>query len=153
MKRINIIKRLDHKEHKFVIAQLNRVGLAVTRLRLIVLSTFHARNTALTANDIYQILQKDNTPVSLSTIYNVVNHLSLSGILASNCCINGTRCYELNDDQHPAHLVCGKCGVRQKIANHELIESCKREVGIFGFESDAFSLAITGMCKLCSAVT
>lgn len=151
MRRIKKIDRLDSKEHHFIVSQLKRVGLTVTTRRLAILSAFYDGDSSdLTAHEIYCVLQKEQKPVPLATIYSVINHLSASGILAVSSRIDGVKSYELNYAQYASHLICYKCGCRIKFFNNELIELCKQEIGKYSFEDDVFSLSINGLCKACS---
>lgn len=141
---------MEHQELDRVILRLKNEGLGITNTRIKVLSAFYIdKSPELNANEIYMILQKNKMPVSLSTIYSIIYFLCASGVLRVSAVINGTKFYEFNQDQYPSQLVCSRCGYRQKIADTELVELCKKEVGNAGYEPAKFTLFINGLCKSC----
>lgn len=151
MNSISAIKPLDSVELNVAVSQLHQAGLVVTKSRLRIFSIFYTNSDGeLNVNDVYRALQKNHTPASLSTIYGVLNHFSLSGILSVQT-INGMKLYSFNNGSNSSHITCSKCGHRQKFSDGNLENTCRDKMESLGFDAAVFSVSINGLCKCCAA--
>lgn len=149
MQNTQVVAKEEVSRDAHISSQLKKGGIFVTHTRVNVLSAFYLNNRSqLSANEIYSALQKNGTRVSLSTIYSVVTFLTASGLLRITS-FQGKKYYEFNYDSHPAQLVCGRCGFRQKFSNVELINCCKNLANSSGYSTENFSLVIKGVCNNC----
>jgi len=100
--------------------QLNRLqtalhhqGLRMTPQRSLIMTLFQQlpKGEHLSAEDVYQRLVNEQTPLSLSTIYRTLHLMSKMGILRELELAEDHRHYELNalDGKRHHHLVCIAC--------------------------------------------
>src|SRR3989338_5448299 len=90
---------------------LKSVGLKSTLPRLKVLSLFEeAKESHLSAEDVYKLLLASGDDVALATVYRVLTQFEQAGLLMRHHFEGGKSVFELNKGKHHDHIVCLQCG-------------------------------------------
>lgn len=100
-----------------------------------------------TAEDVYQLVKKDNPKVSLSTVYRNLNLLAEEGKVLRISMPNGSDRYDGDLKMHH-HVVCEKCGkvfdMKYDIGDIEKV--VKKQTNV---EVSNYQLTIKGICEGC----
>ena len=125
--------------------------LKKTKQRELVLGVLKASSMPLSATDIEKNLESRGTPVSLSTVYRVLDSFTAHGVAKKTAAqLDGTALYETTSLHHRHYAVCLLCGVVIPV------ESCPLESWVHGldghFEVIEHDLRIYGYCKCCRTV-
>lgn len=125
--------------------------LKVTKGRLLVAKELEKSSQPISAEDLFLILKKQGEKIDLSTIYRTLEILAQKKIVKKiSFSGDDKNLYDVETDCHCHYLICNEC---QKIIT---ISECplekyenqlKKETG---FEVEAHSLYLYGICKDCS---
>ncbi len=86
---------------------LKNSGLKATIPRLKILDMFQrAKQTHMSAEDVFRLLILENFDIGLATVYRVLTQFEQAGLLTRTQFEGGKVLYELNHGQHHDHLVC-----------------------------------------------
>ena len=89
---------------------LKEAGLKVTHPRVRILELFQSDpDTHYSAEDIHNLLVKNEESIGLATIYRVLTQLEAAGLLQKNHFDENSSTYEIKK-QHHDHLICTDCG-------------------------------------------
>jgi Fur family transcriptional regulator, ferric uptake regulator len=138
-----------HITEKFV-SFLKANGQRVTKERLIILDTIIASSGHIEADDLFIKLKGKGLKSSRATVYNTLQLLVKSKIIAKSNLGESHQHYEraYGLPQHH-HLICSICGsvVEFEEKNIELIQTniCKK----YKFKSNNYLFQITGTCNKC----
>lgn len=123
-------------------------ALKKTAPRLLILDAFCASDKPLTAPALSALLERQGTPVWLSTVYRVLDLFSEHGILIKTALHeNGMAIYELNDG-HRHYAVCVAC--KRVIAMHGCpLESFMPDLQEKNFHILGHKLQMYGYCGEC----
>lgn len=127
---------------------LNEANLKNTKSREIILETIKKHNLPITAEEVYQIVNK-KVSVNLSTVYRTLNTLSEKGILLKQVMFDKKTYYQINTHAHKHILVCEVCKSQTPIEDcpmHHLEDKIQTETG---FIIHGHNLEIIGVCKKC----
>ena len=107
---------------------LKDVGLKITQPRILILNLLEeSAQRHLSTNDIYLSLSKNKTPLTLGTIYRVLDQFEKSGLVMCHHFSPENAVFELCDPEHHDHMVDIKSG--KIIEFHdEIIEQRQREI-------------------------
>lgn len=107
---------------------LKDAGLKITQPRLLILSLFeNSKQRHLSTNDIYNTLSEDKTPLTLGTIYRVLDQLEKAGLVLCHHFSADHAVFELHDSDHHDHMVDLKSGKVIEFQD-EIIEQRQREI-------------------------
>lgn len=107
---------------------LRDVGLKVTQPRLLILGLLeNAKKRHLSTNDIYIALSENKTPLTLGTIYRVLDQLEKAGLVLCHHFSPENAVYELHDSEHHDHMIDIKSGKVLEF-HDEIIEQRQREI-------------------------
>ena len=107
---------------------LKDAGLKVTQPRLLILGLLeNTEKRHLSTNDIYLALSKDKTPLTLGTIYRVLDQLEKAGLVLCHHFSPENAVYELHDSEHHDHMIDIKTGKVLEFRD-EIIEQRQREI-------------------------
>jgi len=126
--------------------KLRKHNLKVTPQRLAICEALHV-NGHLSIDDLYNVMLKKFSSLSLATIYKNVNLMVKSSFIKEIKIPNAKSIYELIKDSH-AHLVCEKCGSVEDIdINIDFVISdvLKNQ----NFKVNNIDLVLSGICKKC----
>jgi Fur family ferric uptake transcriptional regulator len=107
---------------------LKDAGLKITQPRLLILALLEeSKQRHLSTNDIYIALSKNKTPLTLGTIYRVLDQLEKAGLVLCHHFSSENAVFELCDSEHHDHMVDIKTGMVLEF-HDEVIEQRQREI-------------------------
>ena len=114
---------------------LKDAGLKITQPRLLILALLEESNQRhLSTNDIYIALRKNKTPLTLGTIYRVLDQLEKAGLVLCHHFSSDSAVFELCNSEHHDHMVDIKTGKVLEFYD-EIIEQRQREIATeYGLE-------------------
>ena len=132
--------------------KLSESGYKMTPQRKEILKIFVEHKDHMSAEDVYNILRKNDSDIGLATVYRALDLLSDLEILVRMDFGDGCARYELNTTDpkvhHHHHLICLKCKkvtefeedlldeLEADIANKSGFQILNHEVKFFGYCSD-----------------
>jgi len=106
-----------------VAGRLRTVGLRLTRPRLALARLlFEGDDRHVTAEQLRGEATAASIPVSLATVYNVLNQFTAAGLLREVVVENGRSYFDTNIDDHH-HFFCEASGVLQDISGRDVTVS------------------------------
>lgn len=135
--------------------KLSERGYKMTPQRKEILKIFveHADSHHMSAEDVYSILQENDSEIGLATVYRALDLLSELGILFKIEFGDGCARYELNTTDpnvhHHHHLICVKC---KKVIEFEedLLDELEANIAEkSGFQILNHEVKFFGYCKDC----
>lgn len=137
-------------------ALLKEKGLKITSQREAVLTVLKERpDQHLTAEEIYDIVRRDNPDIGLATVYRTITLLCDMGIIDKLSLDDGFIRYEIAIEQpgkhRHHHLICLRC---HKVISFELdlMEPLETEIKKrTGFDVCDHEVKMYGYCKECQA--
>lgn len=131
---------------------IRAAGLRRTTPRALVLRTLRATRGHLTASEIFEQIESENTaePIAVSTVYRALEALEAKGVVSALRSRSGETRYEWAPER-PAHhhLICGACGEVVEL-DLDAVEQLAGEIEArTGFQPDIRHLAIDGVCEHC----
>ena len=134
-------------------AELNERGWRLTPQREVILSVFQnlTEGNHLSAEDLYDELQKQGDPISLSTIYRTVKLMARMGILRELEFAEGHKHYEINQPypHHHHHLICVKCNKTIEFKSDSVLKIGSKTSEKEGFHLLDCQLLIHAICPHC----
>lgn len=125
-------------------------GLKNTRQREMVAEVFFSTSGHISAEELYQKVQKVDPGIGLTTVYRTLKLLTEAG-LAKERRFGGEPqgVFEKQDDKHHDHLICTRCGKIIEF-NEPALEAIQDEVAKrFGFVVEDHKMELYGLCKSC----
>jgi len=130
--------------------ELNARGWRLTPQREKILLIFQnlPRGNHLSAEELHEVLDKDNEGISLSTIYRSVKLMSRMGILRELELAEGHKHYELNQPfpHHHHHLVCIQCNKTLEFNNDSILKHSLKQSEKEGFQLIDCQLTVMAIC-------
>ena len=132
-------------------ADLKQAGVKTTGPRRRVLSILeNSKIRHLTAEDVYKELLDEEGSIGLATVYRVLTQFVDAGLVIRQNFEGDKSVFELNDEDHHDHMVCGKGGSGAE-GCYKRIEAQQEKVAHdHGFVIQDHSLTLYGTCKRCS---
>ena len=114
--------------------ELKNAGLKVTIPRARILSILENGASHLSAEEIYQVLLKEDESIGLATIYRVLTQFESAGLVLRHQFEGGRSVYEIDDGSHHDHMVCVETAKIIEFNNPE-IERLQHQVAEeYGYE-------------------
>ena len=137
------------QNHNSLIEELQARGMRVTPQRAIIFEAIEKLEGHVTAEDIYQEVQKINPYISVATVYRTLELLQeLKLITPSNLGHNQTYFALKNHGPHH-HLVCLECLQVEEFSD-ELFDPVRARLEEqYGFKVYTDHMSIFGICKEC----
>ncbi|NBW26080.1 MAG: ferric iron uptake transcriptional regulator [Betaproteobacteria bacterium] len=127
---------------------LKNSGLKATVPRLKILDIFQrAKQTHMSAEDVFRLLILENFDIGLATVYRVLTQFEQAGLLTRSQFEGGKALYELNDGQHHDHLVCLDCGHVEEFFDTEIENRQHAVARRLGFEIADHALSLYATCS------
>jgi Fur family ferric uptake transcriptional regulator len=134
-------------------AELNERGWRLTPQRELILQIFQdlPEATHLSAEDLYQRLQKEGEGISLSTVYRTLKLLARMGILRELELAEGHKHYELNQPYpyHHHHLICVRCNKTIEFRSDPVLKVGSKMAKKEGYHLLDCQLTIHAICPAC----
>jgi Fur family ferric uptake transcriptional regulator len=128
---------------------VRRLGLKVTQQRLTILRGLHLGHSHVTAQQLYEIVCKENPEIGFATVYRFLRTLAEQGFVTEVRMGGMPARYEWADKQHHDHLTCTRCGAIYEFEN-DTIERLQEQIATsFGFELTSHVLELYGHCRGC----
>ena len=138
------------KEHKLFIEFLKSKNLSLTKQRMKILNAFLRIEGHVCAEELYDIIKKDNPEIGLATVFRCLKLLSQADIAQEIDFGDKIIRYEHKyGHQHHDHLICEECGDCIEVVDLRIEriqeELCKKE----NFLPQDHRLEIFGLCQKC----
>lgn len=134
-----------------ILTALRRLGIRVTRQRLVVAEVLVNARDHPTAQEVYERARVALPQISLGTIYNTIGILINSGFIQSLSFAGATR-YDANPVPH-ANLACVRCGAITDAPDEGggLTSLREKLCSRFGFQPVSQRVDFYGVCTNCAA--
>lgn len=130
---------------------LHQEGLKSTKHRNSVLELLQNSHLPLYAEQIYLEIREKSIPISLSSVYRILDSLVSKGLVERTSVTGDNRAlYELERPEHKHYLVCSVCKKMLPAPNCPLSGYEKQLEQSTGFIASGHRLEITGICKECA---
>lgn len=129
------------------------MGLKVTDQRLLILKALHSGRVHVTAQEVFELVSKQDPEIGFATVYRFLRTLTDQGFVNEVRMGGSSARYELKPEGHHDHLTCERCGMICEFENskiEELQESVARQ---FGFQLTSHVLELYGLCPQCQKST
>lgn len=131
-------------------AELNARGWRMTPQREKILHLFQnlTKGNHLSAEEIYNVLEKRGESISLSTIYRSVKLMARMGILRELELAEGHKHYELNQPypHHHHHVVCIQCNNTIEFNDDTILKHSLKQCEKQGFQLIDCQLTVMTIC-------
>jgi Fur family ferric uptake transcriptional regulator len=139
---------MEHKPSG-LIAQLQNRGMRITPQRAIIFEAIEKLEGHLTAEEIFEQVQKVNPYVSLATVYRTLELLQEMGLINQTNFGRSQTYFALKDHGPHHHLVCTECARIEEFSD-EIFDSVRSELKAkYGFRAYTDHMSIFGVCKNC----
>ena len=123
-------------------------GLKATLPRLKILELFQNTEVRhLSADDVYQLLLKENSDIGLATVYRALTQFEQAGLLERHNFDSDKAVYEMKSGGHHDHLVCVNCGHVEEFYDEEIERRQKKIAKDRGFVIHEHALYLYGECS------
>ncbi|HCR43478.1 MAG TPA: transcriptional repressor [Ruminococcaceae bacterium] len=130
--------------------QLKKLGLKNTKHRVHVLKIMASLDSPVTADEVYMIMEKDNTSVSISTVYRILELLASKNlVIKMNVTQNGKALFVINGSVHRHYLICLGCHKMTPISGCPVADYEKKLKESTDFYVTGHHLEIYGYCGKC----
>ena len=132
-------------------SDLKKAGLKATLPRIKILNFLESsgRDRHMSAEDVYKAMLESGEEVGLATVYRVLTQFESAGLVTRHNFEGDHSVFELNDGEHPDHILCVKCGRVEEFVD-EVIEQRQHAIAKEnGFAMTDHALYIYGVCGDC----
>lgn len=138
------------KEIDVLSKYISKKGLRNSETRINVLIEFLKASKHLTAEELYNIVQKKYSAIGIATIYRNLHLFCESGIAKEIRFDDGISRYEpLIGHEHHDHLICTHCGTFIEVCNEEIENLQKLLAKKHGFILKNHKMELYGLCPNC----
>jgi Fur family ferric uptake transcriptional regulator len=138
------------EEQTIFIEHLQRSGLKRTSQRDLILDVFLRTEEHLSSEDLYRLVQKEDSSIGQTTVYRTLKLLTEAGLAREVRFGDGRTHYEHNyKHQHHDHMICTQCGKIIEFYSAELEAIQDAMAAKYRFEPTQHSLRILGTCADC----
>lgn len=134
-------------------AELNERGWRMTPQREVILTIFQnlERGKHLSAEELHNLLQEKEDPISLSTIYRTLKLMARMGILRELELAEGHKHYEINQPHpyHHHHLICVRCNKTIEFKSESVLKTGAKVAQKEGYHLLDCQLTIHAVCPTC----
>ena len=134
-------------------AELNSRGWRMTPQREKILHVFQnlPKGNHLSAEELFDLLEKRGESISLSTIYRSVKLMARMGILRELELAEGQKRYEINQPapHHHHHLICVRCNKTIEFKNDSVLKVGAKTAQKSGYHLLDCQLLIHAVCPTC----
>lgn len=125
-------------------------NLRVTPQRGMILCAFLKQEEHITAEQLYDIVKKQDSSIGQATVYRVLKLICDAGLAREVDFGDGVMRYEhCYNHPHHDHLVCKGCGKTVEVMDAIIEELQKRVAESFGFELTDHEMYLYGYCEKC----
>ena len=121
----------------------------MNKSELKVLTVLERAGGFASAQEVYQLLQRSNQSIGLTTVYRALQSLLDDKVVDTLRRDDGEAIYRLCGDSHHHHLVCKGCGDTVEIEGGAIEKWAKTMAEEFGYRDVGHTAEIFGLCKKC----
>lgn len=145
-------KEKFQEEKKIFLEHIQKSGLRRTAQRDLILEIFLRTEEHLSSEDLYWLVQKEDSSVGHTTVYRTLKLLTEAGLAREVRFGDGKTYYEHHyDHEHHDHMICTECGKVIEFFSAEIEELQDEMAEKFGFKPTHHSLRLLGVCAECQA--
>ncbi len=131
-------------------AFLKKKGFKSTRQRDIIVTEFLKSREHVTAEELYNRINKKYKEIGFTTVYRTLKLLAESGLAAEQIFADNLMRYEpLSEEEHHDHLICVHCGSITEFENPKMERLQKNIANEFGFYIVNHKMEFYGYCRRC----
>jgi Fur family ferric uptake transcriptional regulator len=123
--------------------------LALNKSELKVLGVLERVGGFASAQEVYQLLQRGNQSIGLTTVYRALQSLLDDKVVDTLRRDDGEAIYRLCGENHHHHLVCKSCGTTIEIQANAIEKWAQQMASDHGFREVGHTAEIFGICKKC----
>lgn len=144
-------KKEEFKEEKEIfLDHIQNSGLRRTSQRDLILEIFLRTEDHLTSEDLYWLVQKEDSSIGHTTVYRTLKLLIEAGLAREVRFGDGKTYYEHHHDHdHHDHMICTQCGDVIEFFSAPLEEMQDKMADKYNFKPTHHSLRIWGICEVC----
>lgn len=132
-----------------LIEELQARGMRATPQRAIIFEVIEKLEGHITAEEIFEQVQKVNPYVSLATVYRTLELLQELNLINQTNFGRSQAYFALKDHGPHHHLVCTECGYIEEFSD-EVFDAVRTDLKArYGFEAHTEHMSIFGRCKRC----
>ena len=140
---------MNRAEEGSLIEELQTRGMRVTPQRAIIFEAIEKLEGHITAEEIFEQVQKVNPYVSLATVYRTLELLLELNLINQTNFGRSQAYFALKDHGPHHHLVCSECGYIEEFSD-SIFDPVRVELDEqYGFYAHTDHLSIFGLCKTC----
>lgn len=141
------------EEQEVFLKHIQKKGLKRTSQRDLILEVFLRTEEHLSNEDLYRLVQKEDSTVGQTTVYRTLKLLTEAGLAREVRFGDGRTHYEHNyKHQHHDHMICSECGKIIEFYSAELEALQDAMAAEHDFEITQHLLRIIGVCVDCRRV-
>src|SRR5436190_16455772 len=138
------------EEQEVFLNHIQRAGLKRTAQRDLILDVFLRTEEHLSSEDLYRLVQKEDSSIGHTTVYRTLKLLTEAGLAREVRFGDGRAHYEHNyKHQHHDHMICSQCGKVIEFFSAELEAIQDAMAAKHRFEITQHLLRIIGLCSDC----
>lgn len=131
---------------------LQQEGFRLTQARQHILAALVSSQGHITADDLYEVVHRDQPGIGRMSVYRTLELLSELGLIRAVYQGTGAAHYILLDNGHHHHLVCSNCGTTIEFDDCAVKKVEKSISRNYNFEIQGHLLEFIGRCSDCRAV-
>ena len=122
--------------------------LKMTNQRKVIITEFLKIGGHLSAEELFNIVKKEEESVGLASVYRTINSLVEAGLAVERRFLDRTSVYELeNPGHHHDHLICMRCRKIFEFENEAIEEQQRKVAQNLGFQLKDHKLELYGWCQ------
>jgi Fur family ferric uptake transcriptional regulator len=125
------------------------MGLKVTDQRLLILKALQAGRVHVTAQEVFELVHKQDSSIGFATVYRFMRALTDSHFVTEVRVGGASARYELKPEGHHDHLTCTSCGRICEFENNKIEQLQEHVAREFGFKLTSHVLELYGLCPQC----
>ena len=138
------------KEKEIFLEHIQKEGLRRTAQRDLILDIFLRTEEHLTSEDLYWLVQREDSSVGHTTVYRTLKLLTDAGLAREVRFGDNKTYYEHHyNHQHHDHMICTECGKVIEFFSAELEAKQDEMADKYNFKPTHHSLRILGVCEVC----
>jgi Fur family ferric uptake transcriptional regulator len=138
------------EEQEVFLKHIQKAGLKRTAQRDLILNVFLRTEKHLSSEDLYRLVQKEDSSIGQTTVYRTLKLLTEAGLAREVRFGDGRTHYEHNyKHQHHDHMICLECGAVIEFYSEELEAIQEAMAAKHRFEIKQHLLRILGVCANC----
>ncbi len=143
-------KEKFQSEKQIFLEHIQKSGLRRTAQRDLILEIFLRTEDHLSSEDLYWLVQKEESSVGHTTVYRTLKLLTEAGLAREVRFGDGKTYYEHHyNHEHHDHMICTECGKVIEFFSPEIEALQDKMAEEFGFKPTHHSLRLLGVCAEC----